>query len=369
MEIRFKSVRRSLLRSKIKTLWTQFKASRSKSPNQKIVEIVDKLQETYYGHDPIVSTFSSTELLSNIDLICRAYSTSLTKPNDTHYILSKLSGASYGIFLDDRKEVFLDKNLHIGDEVRYRNNNGHSSFYFCSYRNSPYLLIRHDHGAGIMNATEEVLESIQEMYIEELGFHLVRDKIPIFVKDVHSYYKVEVDTEFTNPEWDDLTEEEQAWFNDQWEHFDTLNGGINDNSPVFFGKDRPYTAYKHIRRLFKRTTKELFVIDPYINEDVFSMFEIVPVSVTIRLIASKYQGDSIVIAKRFRRERGNFDFRQSKKLHDRYLFCDNHCYLFGSSLNNFGSLPTTIVPMHDKELGDSVREYFDSIWNECTEIK
>ncbi|MCI0184611.1 phospholipase D family protein [Sulfoacidibacillus ferrooxidans] len=369
MEVHFRSVRRKRIGSKFKTLWTKSKANRLKSLNKEILEAVKKLQRAYYGYDPVVSTFNNTQLISNIDLICRAFSISLTRPNNKDYILSKLSGASYGIYPNDRKVIFIEKNLHIGNEVSYWDNKGHSSFYFCSYRSSPYLLIRHKHGMSVMNATEEVLESIQKMYIEELGFHLVKDKVSILVKDDRAYYKVEVDAEFTNPKWDDLSVDEQAWFNDQWEHLNSFDGGLDDNSPMFFGNDRPYTAYKHIRRLFKRTTKELFVIDPYINEDVFSMFEIIPASVMIRLITSNYQGDSLVIAKRFRRERGNFDFRKSRKLHDRYLFCDNHCYLFGSSLNNFGSLPTTIVPIHDKELGDSVMEYFDSMWNECSEIK
>jgi len=370
MEIRGMSIRKAHRRARIKSFFRKFKWISPRPVNRQIVNLVETLQQTYYGHDPIVSTFNTTELISNIDLICRAFSISLTSPGDTNYILSKLSGASRGIYPEDRKEIFLHESLHIGNEVGYWNNNGHSSFYFCSYRNSPYLLIRHDHGTSVMNATEAILESIQEMYLEELGFHLVRDNVTIFVKDVHAYYyKVEVDMELTNPKWEDLTEQEKAWFNDQWEHLQQKDGGLDDNSTLFFEKDKPYTAYKHIRRLFKRTANELFIVDPYVNDDVFSMLEIVPSTVKVRLLSSKYQTDSIVIAKRFRRERGNFDFKQTNKLHDRYLFCDDHCYLFGSSLNNFGSLPTTIVPMHDRDLGDSVRQYFDAMWDDCEPIK
>lgn len=368
--VRVMAIKRARRRARFSAFFRKFKMIRPKPVNREIVDLVETLQRTYYGHDPIVSTFSRTELIFRIDLICRAFSIALTRPNDTKYILSKLSAASRGIYPEDRKEIFLQENLHIGNEVGYWNNNGHSSFYFCSYRNLPYLLIRHDHGTSVMNATEEVLQSIQELYLDELGFHLVRDKVPVFVKDVLSnYYKVEVDTAFTNPEWEDLTAQELEWFNDQWEHLYQKDGGLDDNSPLFFEKDRPYTAYKYIRRLFKRTERELFVIDPYVNDDVFSMLEIVPQTVKVRLLASNYQQDSIVIAKRFRKERDNFDFRKTTKLHDRYLFCDNHGYLFGSSLNNFGSLPTTIVPLHDKGLGDSVREYFEAMWNECEPIK
>jgi len=368
MEIRFNNSKRGNLLSHIKTLFRNRSSNHPKTNNAEIVKIVDKLQQTYYGHDPIISTFSTSRLMSNIDLICRAYSISLTRPIDTSYILSKLSAASIGIQPEERREIFLSKNLNIRNEVSYWDNRGQSVFYFCSYGNTPYLLIRHEHGTSVMNATESVLESIQNSSIEELGFHLVRDSISIFVKDVLSYYKVEVDETFENPKWEDLTDEQQKWFNDEWEHLDSLNGELEVESPLFFGKDRPYTAYKHIRRLFMRTTNELFVVDPYVNDDLFTMFEIVPASVEIRLLASNYQKDSKVIAKRFRRERGNFDFRQSNKLHDRYLFCDKHCYLFGSSLNNFGALPTTIVPMHDRELGTSVRRYFDEMWRECDTI-
>lgn len=370
MEFRGVDIKIPRRRLRFKAFFRKLKGTNLSSVQRKITDLVERLQRTYYGHDPIVSTFTASELISNIDLICRAFSISLTQPKDTNYILSKLSAASRGIDPEDRKEIFLQENLHIGNEIGYWRNNGHSSFYFCAYQNAPYLLIRHDHGTSVMNATEAVLESIQEMFLEEFGFHLVQDNVDIFVKDVLAYYyKVEVDMELTNPQWKDLTEQEKTWFDDQWEHLQQKDGGMDDNSPLFFEKDKPYTAYKHIRRLFKRTAQELFIVDPYVNDDVFSMLEIVPSAVKIRILSFKYQADSIVIAKRFRRERGNFDFRQTNKLHDRYLFCDDHCYLFGSSLNNFGSLPTTIVPMHDRDLGDSVRQYFDTMWGECEPIK
>lgn len=341
----------------------KFTFNRSRGANQQIIDLVETLQRRYHVFDPIVSTFDKTQLISNIDLICRAFYVCLTRRDDIDYIVSKLSAASRGMRPEERKKIFLEENLSIGNTVSYWQHKGHAKFYFCSFRHSPYLLIHHEYGTSVMNATEEVLQSIQEMFIEDLGFHLIHDHVPIFVKDVFAYYKVQVDSKFENQKWGDLTDEEQAWFNDLWEHLDNQNE-VDDYLPVFFGKDRPYTAYKHIRRLFKRTSNELFIIDPYVNEDVFSMLETVPQRVKIRLLAKKYQNDSIVMAKRFRRERGNFDFRRSNKLHDRYLFCDDHCYLFGSSLNNFGALPTTIVPMRDKGLRESVQEYFDSIWEE-----
>lgn len=358
-----------LRRSRIKYLLRKLKLKRRPSERREILKLVETLQRRYHGYDPIVSTFDTRQLGINIDLICRAFLMTLRRSQDTNYIRSKLLGASSGMEPDERKEIFLRNNLCIGNKVSYWEQGGHCNFYFCSFRNCPYLLILHEYGTSVMNAAEEVLQSIQETYLEDLGFHLIDDNIPILVKDAASYYRIKLNGNFEEePCWEDFTDDEQAWFNDQWEYLDEKNGVI-DYSPTFFGKDRPYTAYKYVRRLFTRTSHELFIVDPFVDDDVFSMMEIVPQSVKIRLLSKKYHDDSQVIAKRFRRERGNFDFRKSVKLHDRYLFCDNHCYLFGSSLNNFGSLPTTIVPIHDKDLSMSIRDYFDTMWNECEPLK
>ncbi|QSO52341.1 hypothetical protein JZ785_27065 [Alicyclobacillus curvatus] len=345
--------------------WRKDKRKVTKRDLRKLVEYV---QRSYYGYDPVINTFSKEQLTFNIDILCRSYLVLLRDGwnADPHYILSNVIGASRGLTSPERRETFMREKLHFGNLVDYWSGNGHAKFYFAAIGDKAVLLVSHEYGTSVMNGTEEVLESVQTSYLAEQGFRIGRDDIDIYVRDVgRYYYRVSIGCELQNPEWHDLNADEIRWFDKHWDYFDEGFVDSVDGEPVFFGKKSSYSAYKAVKRLLARTTKQLFLVDPYIDGNTVQMLEMVNPEVDIRLLYGKFQGDGSVMAAALQKERGKFQYQQDKGLHDRYMFCDDHGYLLGSSLNKFGDKPTTMVKLGNKHIVKGIRQYFEGLWLEA----
>jgi len=343
----------------------QWRKDKSRVTKRELWKVIEYVQRAYYGYDTVINTFSKKELIFNIDLICRSYLVMLRDGlnANSHYILSNIIRASHGLTSPERRDTFMREKLHIGDIVDYWSGNGHAKFYFAAIGDKAVLMVSHDYGMSVMNATEAVLESIQNRYLADQGFRIGRDEISIYVRDVGGYYyRISVDGELQNPEWDDLNADEIHWFDKHWDYFDEGFVDSVDDEPVFFGKQSSYSAYKAVKRLLARTTKQLFLVDPYIDGNTVQMLEMVNPDVDIRLLYGKLQGDGSVMAAAFQKERGKFQFRRDKELHDRYMFCDDHGYLLGSSLNSFGDKPTTLVALGNKHVVKGIRDYFEGLW-------
>ncbi len=344
----------------------RFKEQRN--PTEKdLIQLIQMIQHSYYGYDPIVVTLTKDQLRFNIDLIMRSFSIYLKRGwgNDSNYIMSNLVAASSDLVSENRKKIFIEKNIYINDEVSFHDRFGFATFYFASINRKPNLLIKHEYGTTVMFGAEEVISEIQNLYMSRMGFDITRDSIPIYVRDDEDYYyEAKINDQIEVIDWPILTDDQIRWYDETWESLMNREVGEVEEVPLFFEKGQPYSAIKPIRRLFSKTQKEIFIIDPYVDDSTISLFESIQNSVSIKLLYGKMQKDAPELARRFKEERGLFEFRKAKDLHDRFLFCDDHAYMLGSSLNNFGSKATSLTPIRDSGFVENIKNYFDRVWND-----
>ena len=109
-----------------------------------------------------------------------------------------------------------------------------------------------------------------------------------------------------------------------------------------------------------KTNKELTIVDPYLDDPLFSLLEKLGAGVKIKILTSKPQGDSKVIASKFKEQRGNFELYKTNKFHDRYIIADKECYLLGSSINSFGKKATTLVQINDETVINGIKELINN---------
>ncbi|WP_458414889.1 phospholipase D-like domain-containing protein [Schinkia sp. CFF1] len=119
-----------------------------------------------------------------------------------------------------------------------------------------------------------------------------------------------------------------------------------------------------IYRLLNSAKKSLIIIDPYFDDTTLQIIEQLKSDTHIKILAYKLQGGTKISFPKFQNERGKIELKTTDKIHDRYLIVDSDkIYLLGSSINNFGNKATTIVPINEPSVMESVINYFKEIWN------
>ena len=337
--------------------------------------IISMFQYRYHRSDTVIGSFSSSTLLDNIDYLLRAVLSlipynpkDLEDPNMRSYIFGNINAASYGLTSETRKNIFIKNRLNFCGKIGFNRNFGFTKFKFCSDGESPHLLLVHDYGdSSITNHIEEIVGQIESLYLNDLGFNIYKDAINIHYKDVDDFYKsVKLDENLKNPEWNDMDVKKIEWFENIWEKLENpekSTGKKDDDSQKdavwFIKNNQPYSGYKMIRDIILNTNKELTIVDPYIDGDLFDLLDLLKPEVKIKILTSKPQRDSKAIASRFKEQWSNFEIYKTNKFHDRYILVDETCYLLGSSINSFGRKATTLVQINDKAVIKVIRESID----------
>ena len=72
--------------------------------------------------------------------------------------------------------------------------------------------------ASITDFAEQVVSTVQEEYLNHVGFNVWDDRIKVYYRDLSgTHCQVRLDRDLSNPRWIDLRESASAWFDRVWE--------------------------------------------------------------------------------------------------------------------------------------------------------
>lgn len=127
-----------------------------------------------------------------------------------------------------------------------------------------------------------------------------------------------------------------------------------------------YEFYRDVTACLKLGRKEIFVIDPYLDTEIFDVYaSAIQRSVAFRLLSAKVPPEVMALAQKYSAG-GNFVFRSSISIHDRVLFADSRVWLTGQSLKDAAKKKPTYIVEHDEPL---MRQVYESIWQGATIIQ
>ena len=126
-----------------------------------------------------------------------------------------------------------------------------------------------------------------------------------------------------------------------------------------------YDFYRDLNAILATATKEIFIIDNYLDTDLFDLYaaKLSP-SIQVRVITDQLRGNLLTVAQKFAL-RNPFELRTSKDVHDRVIFVDDKCWVIGQSIKDAArKKPTYIVEVSSA----AMKQVYELIWAAGTPI-
>jgi hypothetical protein len=127
-----------------------------------------------------------------------------------------------------------------------------------------------------------------------------------------------------------------------------------------------YEFYRDLSALLTSGTREVFIIDAYLDEVVFNLYvDKIPAGTSVRILTGKTGKNVGAIATLYAKGK-QLQLRISTSIHDRALFIDNRGLLVGQSIKDAAhDKPTTVTEMSEPML-TLFRDAHETIWLSAT---
>jgi hypothetical protein len=132
-----------------------------------------------------------------------------------------------------------------------------------------------------------------------------------------------------------------------------------------FPKGTQYEAFKEIKNILRSATKEIFIVDNYVDDTVLDILAALPVQPSLKLLTSNVPKDFSVAVKKFSSQyRRPVEVRlHQREIHDRALVIDDmYFYALGASIKDAGSQLFFINRVEDPTNISRLRTELRNIW-------
>jgi hypothetical protein len=148
--------------------------------------------------------------------------------------------------------------------------------------------------------------------------------------------------------------------------------GSDTDQHAFFPAGAIHDAFVHIRSLFKGASKEIFVIDGYVDSSLFQFLLSTNSPRTCRVLTKARQlpKDFLAETKAFVAQHGFvFSVRSSDVFHDRAIIVDGkRVFVLGASIKDAGKRAFNIVPVEAPPIVDGMIRYAEQEWSSAQKV-
>lgn len=123
-----------------------------------------------------------------------------------------------------------------------------------------------------------------------------------------------------------------------------------------------YGFYRDLSSLIATTTKEIFIVDAYLDEDVFNLYVAkVPHSAMARILSNRIGPNVETVARMYASKRP-LELRSSAAGHDRAVFLDQRGWVIGQSIKDAARKKPTYMIELEEPLLNAARDIYNTIW-------
>ena len=147
------------------------------------------------------------------------------------------------------------------------------------------------------------------------------------------------------------------------EEIDPVFSKEKKNLEYYFKNDEKYAAQKCLAKLFRKADDSLYIIDSYLDDEVFDYIESIEELIEIKLITANKKPLFKKLYQSFKEKRGNVEAREYKDCHDRFVIIDNkEAWQLGTSINGFGKKAFRISKIGSNVQLEQIMEEFEHFW-------
>lgn len=129
---------------------------------------------------------------------------------------------------------------------------------------------------------------------------------------------------------------------------------------------KPYDTFRIIEDILLLAKKRVYIIDPHVDETVFQLYlEDLKDNVEIKILSKNLYGKFKLVARKFKKQRMNFEVRILDEIHDRNILVDNRAWIFGQSLKDAGNKTMSIIELTKP---NALEKVFNDLWNRSKKI-
>lgn len=204
---------------------------------------------------------------------------------------------------------------------------------------------------------EVTIEFFLWLYMEdmELCFEMM--------KHIYEHYKDDEDAPDPPESVDKLEEFEKGERYPEID-FDTMVHA----TPQVVGDGEEFEFSRQLRSRFAEATDQVFIVDSYVNEEVFNLYlSNTSPDVEKRILTKEIEGDFEAVAEKFiNRSNHSVKVRKHDQCHDRLVFIDDQCFALGTSIKDAGWKPTFIIEF---EAIEQFRKPWRGLWEEAEQYE
>ncbi len=147
-----------------------------------------------------------------------------------------------------------------------------------------------------------------------------------------------------------------------------LRWRLPDPNQVFLPAGSQHDAYVEIRKMVQCSSREVFIIDPYVDQTLWPLLTNVAKTCKIRVLTGHLKGDFVLEGKKFCAQHGSsVEVRRTLNYHDRFIILDgSRCFHLGASIKDAGSKACVISEMVRSQLARAVIADAESEWSQAT---
>ena len=129
-----------------------------------------------------------------------------------------------------------------------------------------------------------------------------------------------------------------------------------------------YAFYRDLSSLVQVATRDILIIDAYLDEDLFNLYvSKVPDGAAVRILSNRIGANVQTVARMYAKSR-YLELRSSADIHDRTVFVDQRGWVIGQSIKDAAKKkPTYLIELGEPLLTVS-RDKYGRIWTSATVV-